>query len=306
MTRAELDAEQALDLIINPEDHDNFTEYSMTYFTTTENITGYFDLLDWSNSDKILTVCGSGDQVLNAILYGSTIIDTFDSNKLAEYILDYKIAAIKSFNFQEFKYFIYCIMNNLYAEELFNYKILRRFLTEKGKMFWDIMYEKYSNVNVIYDGNLFQNICFQSTNKYKNKRNKYINNEYYYDLLRKKIWNIILKFYNLNLLDLPNNCDKDYSKVFLSNISDYLYMIYENNYLVNFKTFIEKDLSKNIRVDGEIIASYLYANSQLGNSTKSKEDREKVFGSMFIEERFESVYSDKKYNTDSILIYRKR
>lgn len=58
----------------------------------------YFDI----NNGNVLTVCGSGDQVLSSILYGAKKVDTFDSNKLAYYNLKLKLAVLKTLEYEEF------------------------------------------------------------------------------------------------------------------------------------------------------------------------------------------------------------
>ena len=47
-----------------------FNSYSAVYVFTTENINAYYDQLDLRNK-SILTVVGSGDHILNAILRGA-------------------------------------------------------------------------------------------------------------------------------------------------------------------------------------------------------------------------------------------
>lgn len=75
-----------------------FSEISNFYYFTNENIKDFFDLLDFTNDTHALTVCGSGDQVLNLINKGVKNIDVFDSNKLAFYFLfGIKIPALQCF-----------------------------------------------------------------------------------------------------------------------------------------------------------------------------------------------------------------
>lgn len=46
-----------------------------------EDIASYTQVFE--NFNRYLSVCASGDQVLNGILYGATNIDTFDKNYFA-------------------------------------------------------------------------------------------------------------------------------------------------------------------------------------------------------------------------------
>lgn len=70
----------------------DFSEFSPCYKFSNENLAAYYDKFNNSiDNGRILTVCGSGDQVLSSILYGAKSIDCFDSNYLTYYGMMLKI-----------------------------------------------------------------------------------------------------------------------------------------------------------------------------------------------------------------------
>ena len=45
-------------------------KYSKVWYGTTENIKEYFELIEWEQVKKVLTVCSSGDHILNLVNKG--------------------------------------------------------------------------------------------------------------------------------------------------------------------------------------------------------------------------------------------
>lgn len=153
---------------------EKYGRYSKLYAFTTENIGGYYLQTSFLKK-KVLTVCGSGDHVLNAILLGSNEIDTFDINILTYYFLKLKIAAVKTLSYTEFlDYFL--LENNLSA---MNYKLFQKMKKELESeilTFWEAIYR-----DVEYDGrklrdsSLFHNLY--DTNEKKLMSNPYLKEE---------------------------------------------------------------------------------------------------------------------------------
>ena len=89
--------------------------FEKIYPFTTENIAGYMDM-DLTNK-KIITVTGSSDQIINAILQGCNDITTFDINPLTKEFMDLKLKKIKELTLKEYlEYF-----SNL-DKDKYNYK----------------------------------------------------------------------------------------------------------------------------------------------------------------------------------------
>lgn len=232
--------------------------FDRIYHFTTEVISGYFDKLDFKDK-KVLTVLASGDHTLNAILLGSREIDTFDVNKLSIYYYKLKEASIKSLLLEEFKEFLYSNYPNNMKEnkKILNWKTYLKvspFLEEKYKKFWDSMYLEFNGYNIGKSDLFWPSESKQSR---LSIYNDYLTEENY-----AKLKNILLEenikfnFQATNIKELKTNEKYDY--IFLSNISQYLEYIYEDNYLENFNILI-KNLSNNLKKDGLLFHSYLYS-----------------------------------------------
>ena len=198
-------------------------KFNKIYPFTTENIAGYMSDLDF-NDKKIVTVTGSSDHILNAVLKGCKSITTFDLNDNTKRYLNLKIASLKKLEYEEFLSFLLINGDNKYS-----IKTLEKLkLDLDTKDFW-----KY---NLIED--TFNYKYFDVKNKICN--NLYLNKEYY-DILKKKIVDVEIVFKNKNITDLVLQDNYDY--MFLSNISDYLNNIYKYDFLNNYKELIFKFLN---------------------------------------------------------------
>ena len=58
---------------------EKFASISKIYSFTTENISGYFNYLDFKNKN-VLTVSASGDHIINAFYKGARSVTGFDIN----------------------------------------------------------------------------------------------------------------------------------------------------------------------------------------------------------------------------------
>lgn len=61
----------------------------------------YYKRLGVKNK-RVLTVAGSGDQIINAYFYGAWDVVGFDLNKFVKYFVELKFAAIRAFSYREF------------------------------------------------------------------------------------------------------------------------------------------------------------------------------------------------------------
>ncbi len=111
------------------------------YVHATENVSAYYQHASLRGK-TILTICGSGDQVLNAIFFGATTVVGFDLNKRSEHITRLKIAAIQRLTYKEFlQYFDGEADLFLFS----SYQHLRPSLNHKTKQFFDALYRKFQH-----------------------------------------------------------------------------------------------------------------------------------------------------------------
>lgn len=265
--------------------------FNSIYLFTTENIAGYMNKLDLTNK-KIITVTGSSDHIINAILKGCLDITTFDINPLTKYYMDLKLSAIKSLQYNDFLDFL------LYdTEKSFAYDIIKKLnMCKESKKFWLNELKKNNNSGIkLKHSTLFNLKYFEIQNKID--CNLYINQKNY-DIIKDRLGLVKINFIESNLKDLI--IDEKYDYMFLSNISDYINTFYEGNYLINYKNLIFKFLN-NVK---KIYFAYLY---DINNNDKRSiiddlESVKKVFGNIKIE-TFESALLNKRKNTeDAVLI----
>ena len=256
--------EKEQELNLKEIDMNNFNNLSQIYSFTTENISGYFVYLDFTNKN-VLTVAASGDHIINSIYKGAKEVYAFDINYLALIFTHLKLVALEQLEYEEFLQFFMInekddISRN---KDALNYEIyvnrLRKFLSENIARYWDIMYKTFEN-----NGYKLRN-SYIFNNKYDNNSVKINSNIY---LKRKSSYNkakekikyreimlINANYKNINIMSLPNLIDCDI--VIMSNISDYIKNIYngKTNYLESYIKDIIRKLKNN---ENKIVCAYLY------------------------------------------------
>ena len=231
--------------------YDNY--FCWLYPFTNENIAGYYSKISFDRKN-VLTVTGSGDHALNAILLGTTKVECFDMNPLAKYYLELKIAAIKAFSLEEFILFFYNkntfkIPKYYFSKELYNR--LRKYLSGDFLKFWDYVFDKYTSKE-LYKSFLFTD-DFLSLSALV-KANLYLQNDNYNEL-KTKLKNIKVSYHDIGLENL-NELNKKFDIIVLSNIPSFLEQIFKIERLKKLKDLIDKISHDNSKV----IVSYLYSN----------------------------------------------
>lgn len=219
---------------------DVMARFDSIYPFTTENIAGYMNDLDLTGK-RIITVTGSADHILNAILKGATDITTFDINPLTEKYMDLKISVIKKLSYNEFLNIF------LFDDVNIDYNIITSLdMSLESKNFW---IKQLETQNKLLHSSLFNTKYYNPTSKLW--QNIYLKEDNY-NLLKTKLNNVNINFICTSLKDLELTQDYDY--MFLSNISDYLNLMFTDDLLVSYKNLINKFL-KRVKV---IYFAYLY------------------------------------------------
>ncbi len=267
--------------------------FDSIYPFTTENIAGYMCNLDFIDK-KVITVTGSADHILNIVARGGCEITTFDVNPLTELYMDLKLSAFRSLDFKDFvNFLLYDSKINLdksIISSLDMSDFSREFWLERLIEFNNdgrrLMHSKYFNRNYFNpDSKVWQNLYL---------------NEDGYRLVKQRLSNVRIKFLNSSLENLEIKEDFDY--MFLSNISDYIGMMYGKDGLVKYRDLMNKFLSK-VKV---IYMAYLY---DVGNETPRSEidDLDKVnelFKNYGIE-KFRSALEPEEEKSDGVIILRR-
>lgn len=290
-------------------DIDNFSDLSQIYSFTTENISGYFEYIDFKDKD-ILPVAASGDHIINAFYKGAKKVFGFDINYLALIYTELKLVALQNLEYKDFINFFMInevndINKNKLALDYITYKRLRKYLTKNTASCWDMIYQNFG-----YDGYELRN-SYIFNNKYDNNKvkfssNLYLKDEIAYNCAKENIKykDIILinaNYRNINLSNLPNSAN--YDIILMSNISDYIKSIYnvKTNYLEEYmKEIINNFKSKT----NKIVCAYLYdiQNTKYRSEIDNQIFRKEVFNKLqmtYIEKNFKSVIDN---CIDSVII----
>lgn len=265
--------------------------FSSIYLFTTENIAGYMKELDLTDK-KIITVTGSSDHIINAILKGCKDITTFDINPLTKYYMDLKLSAIKELSYKEFLDFM------LYdTSKSFDYEIIKRLdMDNESKSFWlnELSKNNYDGLKMKHS-DLFNLKYFDFQNKIY--CNLYLNEENYV-IIKDRLRLVKIKFIKSNLKDLKLNENYDY--MFLSNISDYINTFYKDDYLVNYKKLIFKFLKK-VKI---IYFAYIYdvASKEKRSLIDNIESVKELFGDIKVKKIKSALLNVKIDTEDAVLI----
>lgn len=212
--------------------------FDKLYPFTTENIAGYMKGLDFQNK-KVVTVTGSGDQVLNVISKGCLDVTTFDVNFLTQYYLNLKLAACQKLTYEEFLRFL------LYpTSDILDYQVFRELDLDDATR--DFFERKYYECGYSGEGLRNSSLFVQPYFSYQSKlfENVYLEKEFY-QKLQDNSKGVRVQFLCQNLLDLELPGEYDY--LFLSNISDYLHLLFDSGVLERYRDLLEKfDCVKNI------------------------------------------------------------
>lgn len=302
--------EKEQELNLKEIDINNFNNLSQIYSFTTENISGYFEYLDFTNKN-VLTVAASGDHIINAIYKGAKQVYAFDINYLALIFTHLKLVALEKLEYEEFLQFFMInekddISRN---KDALNYEIyvnrLREFLPENIARYWDIMYKTFENsgyklrnsyiFNNKYDNNsvkINSNIYLKSKTTYNKAKEK---------IKEKKVLLINSNYRNIDCNHLPNL--ENYDIILMSNISDYIKNLYnkDSGYLEEYiKDIMYKFKNKN----NKIVCAYLYDiqnttnRSEIDNPTIRKNVFDKL-NIIYIQKSFKSVIDN---CIDSVII----
>jgi len=190
------------------------------YVYGTEMISDYYSKINLKNK-KVLTIIGSGDQIINAIFFGAKEVVGFDYNILSQHIFYLKIAAIKTLNYQEFFDFFGKKHNN----GSFNYKLylkIRKVLNKNTLKFFDEVYKyfKFNGDNLPKSG-LINNR--QNLKKYSVKDiNAYLKNKKTYEKIKKLIIKKKMRIIIKDIRILDTHLKEKFDVINLSNIPNYL------------------------------------------------------------------------------------
>lgn len=229
--------------------NENNATLNKAYAISNEALDQIFSQMHLTNK-KALLVGSSGDQAINAILMGCKDITIIDGNDFARPFIEYKLAAIRYFDFDEF--------NKLFIKSQFFdwtiYAKISHLLSKNAKAFWDsLMLEQSSKENEgisakdIKDKMLIVDHRDRFSDFYFDK-NQYCTLK---SLLAQKALKI--RFKTAELKQFPKVLKQSYDLIYLSNIYDYYANI---NQKAQFEKIIKKLYANNLNLNGKIYVNY--------------------------------------------------
>ena len=226
------------------------------YPFATESIANYIKYFNLKGK-SLLTVGSSGDQVINAALYGCKDITLFDMVPDAIYYYYLKVAGLISLSMDEFlKFFRYYDFDgsarNLRVFNKESYEKLRdtlRLLNYESFLYFDEFFSNFSGDTI--RRNFFKGD--ENSNTIIKRINPYLSSNIDYENAKEKVKKIDLKFICKNILDIDS--EKTYDNIWLSNVADYL-RTHEQEMIMTDKTY------KCLNQGGKLLLSYNFSISK--------------------------------------------
>lgn len=280
----------------------SFSKISQCYQFTNEQLDAYYSQIDLKDKD-VLTVCGSGDQVICALLNGAKKVDTFDTNKLTYYYLFLKISAIKALDYIDFLELMNLYCRNSNRKEY--YKNIRDLIPKEDiKMFWDEFFKENEDLFPAFflgghnNKNFTHYEAVDNISLNENKSRILYLNEMEFQKAKTKLNNNNISFKNIDLLDVNTDFNNKYDFINCSNIAFY---ITDKNELINlFKDIIDNNLNEN----GAILLNYYWSliNEEYNSSFLDFKALAPEILTLKSKIKKDMIY----YDYDTALIYRKK
>jgi hypothetical protein len=278
---------------------------SMKIFAfTTENIAGYFPLFEFGNK-KILTVCGSGDQMINAYLLDADHVVNFDKNPNALHFAELKFAALRRLSFYDFCGFFFKGDTALSKTTFDSFKCD---LSTNARSFFTCLFKGGKQGNDIRNSDIFYTRHDIKSNKIK--YNLYIN-EHQYINAKRIIEKKVMQGNHPQFIDTPlhelSGLKMKFDLILLSNIADYSeYMFPGAGHARKFTEQLIFPLKKILEKKGKIVAAYIYGtnNRKPPNEFNEESKRRKAFETpelTYHEKTFQGV-SNKEGRNDMAVV----
>jgi len=282
------------------------------YIYATEMIKEYYSLFNIKNKN-VLTICGSGDQMINALFLGAKKVTGFDLNFYSKHMLNLKISSILSLELKEFiEFFGNKKINVGFSYGI--YKKTRENLDNSTKEFFDNLYKKFN-----FDGEkLAKSSYFRERARVQERNvkefNLYLKNRKAYLKMRKILEEKNNNFILGSVLDIPSLIKNEkYDLINLSNVQNYVCLNLSEEKTV--KCFYEKVLLpfSNLLNKKGIIFYYTRDESSYPNlsrknpPTLTKKKNIKLLSSFKKFEVKQKIFkSFKKGYKDKVIIFKKK
>lgn len=229
------------------------------YLYGTEAIGSYYKVLNL-NGKSVLTINGSGDQVLNAYYFGAKRVVGFDIIKDTKYMLDLKIAAIKGLNRDGFLRF-FGSKKDVGSFDREIYSSLEKYLDVKTMDFFNNLFEEYNgNGRALLDSDNFR----ERKEFYEklDEINPFLASDDNYEKMQKIVSDVEPEFVEADIRSVHEKVGGVFDVINLSNVLNYISKDYEERGVENPIGAVYEDaivgLKNKLSKDGKIIFYSFY------------------------------------------------
>lgn len=257
--------------------------YSPVYAHATENIGGFLPLFNL-HGKSVLTVGGSGDQMICAYAAGALHVENFDINRLAHYVAELKLILLQRLPFEDFRSFWQDFPIDIYRAH-------RMDLPLPARYFFDQAYARFSQ-----DGTAFRNSpLFRILPPRFAANIPYLKDEGAYQAAQAACVGRPAAWTTCPASDAARHHPGPYDVILLSNIADYAHLTYNGDYLAAFRRDIADPLAVRLSPGGRMMLAYVYdALDRHSSSTRSLINDPKARKAAF------SRYEDGTYSETAI------
>lgn len=222
--------------------YSDFSYYSPCYKFSNENLSDYYKRFNINGGD-VLSVCGSGDQVLSAFVFGAESVDCFDSNILSFYNLLLKFYSIINLSYNDFLYF-YGLTDSICNRKVVFDSFKNSISDDNTRLFWDTIFNSGLDSNFFYNNSAYHFEDLFYTIPYLDVNN-------YYKL--KSILDVSkLKLVACDIFKIFEHFSGMYDFINFSNICDYV------SDLPSFYLLVNK-IRNQLNSNGGIVVNYSWA-----------------------------------------------
>ena len=229
-----------------------------------------------------LTVLGSGDQAFSLALNGFQKIDTFDINKLSEYLVfGLKKALILKYDYAKYLKFLTLVSKDAFSLEELTAIInnLLPLMAGNYRLFWQelIKYNESLQQNNIEDLNLIQMLTLDSYKPVNKQNIPYLVNEKKYEALRHKLNEVEFSFQGTPGVLVPDTFESKYNVIILSNILDYFTSCWGTSWTINDLQPYVDSLLEMLKKNGLLFLHYQFRDDLFRGSNVTLDDLTELF-----------------------------
>lgn len=239
--------------------------FNYIYPMTTENIASYAKYIN--NFSTVLTVAGSGDQLLNCVYHGAKEITLFDINPITYYLVRLKVAMLTKSRREFCNFFIISGADwSLYSPTFFaekTYLSIRDLLPSDVKEFWDTYYKWLNEHNCTpQKSELFRHMRYSPQILFD--ANDYLATDSAYNATVARMSLVKVRFLNCGLAELPYTIEEGvrFNTMLFSNLSDYVKGAFNivdgNEALGKYNAFINDMMKNHLSLGGQVFFAYIY------------------------------------------------